>query len=172
MRKESLDECYYRYSEPSNIMGLILKHPMYVSHCDPSRAALINLQIEQQQRTIDTLVAQKMWHEVVLMHPVPFLLDAFKKYEKDFADKDYWKILAYVWGHQEQLWPNRKTFLRLFQSSRPERRWPMTAAERRKIETLPNEFPVYRGFIGTRGKGLSWTIDKKKAEWFSKRITS
>jgi hypothetical protein len=35
---------------------------------------------------------------------------------------------------------------------------------------MPDEFPVYRGFIGKRGKGLSWTIDQSKAEWFARRF--
>jgi hypothetical protein len=34
----------------------------------------------------------------------------------------------------------------------------------------PRWSPVYRGFIGQRGKGLSWTTDREKAVWFAERF--
>lgn len=47
----------------------------------------------------------------------------------------------------------------------------MDKSEHSEHRKLKDEFPVYRGFIGKRGKGMSWTIDKAKAEWFAKRYS-
>ena len=119
---------------------------------------------------IDRLISKKTWYQVVFMHERAFLFDAFRQYIDQFDDKSYWQILAAVWTDQEQLWQNRKLYLQLFRSPRPQRQFLMTAAERRKLDAMPDEFPVYRGFIGKRGKGLSWTIDQSKAEWFARRF--
>ncbi len=61
-------------------------------------------------------------------------------------------------------------FLQLFQSKRPKRDCLMNASERRKLENLPDRFPIYRGFIGKRGEGLSWTIDRTTGNWFASRF--
>lgn len=169
-REETLNKKLHPYLEWHNMLGSMLKHPLYVGSCDPERAALVNFTIEQSQSQIDRLISKKKWYQVVFMHERAFLFDAFRQYIDQFDDKSYWQILAAVWTDQEQLWQNRKLYLQLFQSPRPQRQFLMTAAERRKLDGMPDEFPVYRGFIGKRGKGLSWTIDQSKAEWFARRF--
>jgi len=47
----------------------------------------------------------------------------------------------------------------------------MSAAERRTLAELPVEFPIYRGFIGKRGEGLSWSLSRRKAVWFARRFS-
>lgn len=148
----------------------IIKHPFYTGHCNPSQAFHVNYSIEWKEQEAKRQAEKGDWHKVIFLYATPHLLDGFKKYHSRFDDKSYWQILATIWTLQEQLWPNRKLFLKLFEAPRDGRQWLMTVAERRKLENMPNQFPVYRGFIGTRGKGLSWTTDKKKAEWFAKRF--
>lgn len=45
----------------------------------------------------------------------------------------------------------------------------MTARERKKFAALPDTFTVYRGVRPVFGTpvGLSWTLDRKVAEWFA-----
>lgn len=170
-REEPLEKQLHFCLEWHNMLGSMLKHPLYVGYCDPERAAFVNFVIKQKQAEIDRLIAKKKWYQVVFMHETAFLFDAFRQYIDQFDDKSYWKILAAVWTQQEQLWPNRKLYLQLFQSKRPQRQYLMTAAERRKLDGMPDHFPIYRGYIGRRGKGLSWTIDQSRAEWFARRFS-
>lgn len=159
------------YLDIDDFMGPNLSHPFYVGYVNPERAALVNWSIERKRLEIEKLVSKKKWSHVVFMHHTTFLLDAFEQYVERFDDKSYWKILAAIWTHQEQLWHNKNHYLMLFQSPRSQRQCLMTAAERRKLDSMPDEFPVYRGYIGRRGKGLSWTIDQSKAEWFAQRFS-
>jgi hypothetical protein len=169
--EEPLDSRHHRYLEADPMFGYLLKHPLYRGHLsDPSHGCYENAIILMQQRTLDKLVAEGQWLDALRIHIPQFHLQAFRKYEKHFDDKAFWELLTAIWVTQEQLWPNRKAFLQLFQSNRPKRDCLMTASERRKIDTLPDRFPIYRGFIGKRGEGLSWTIDRTTAIWFASRF--
>lgn len=171
-RDEPLAAHLCSFLDFSSDIGGTLEHPLFVGYCDPRRAAIVNWLVEQKQVEIERLILKKKWYQIVFMYEIMFLLDAFRKYLERFDDKSYWQILAAVWVHQEQLWRNRKLYLQLFQSPRPQRQFLMTAAERRKLDGMPDEFPVYRGFIGKRGMGLSWTTDRAKAEWFARRFAA
>jgi len=116
-------------------------------------------------------MAENKWRQVVFGHEQLFYDQAFRKYLKHFDDKSYWETLSIIWTQQEQLWPDRKWFLQLFQAKRPKREHLMSAAERGTLAKLPVDFPIYRGFIGKRGEGLSWSLSRKKAEWFARRFS-
>jgi hypothetical protein len=46
----------------------------------------------------------------------------------------------------------------------------MMPDERRYLAALPGSITVYRGYQGKhQAKGLSWTLDKERAEWFARR---
>lgn len=172
-RSHDINEKYGRYLEPSSFRGCILRHPLLVEHCDPGRGLMTEWIIESKEGDIKRLKEKNKWYQVIFMYANPYLLDAFRKNVKHFDNKTYWKILAAVWTQQEQLWRKRKVFLNLLQSPRPERQCLMSAPERRKLDGLPNVIPVFRGFTGARGvKGMSWTLDQKKAEWFAKRYAA
>lgn len=167
-RDEPLNSELLPYLE-STTLGPFLRHALYNGLCDTKRAALVNFAVERKQEEIKRLISKKRWLEVVTLHEKAFLLKAFIEYLEEFNDKTYWQILGEIWVTEEQIWRNRKLYLRLFQAPRPQRQFLMTAAERRKLDGMPDEFPVYRGYIGKRGKGLSWTLDHSKAEWFARR---
>ncbi len=47
----------------------------------------------------------------------------------------------------------------------------MTDNERKELARLPNVLTLYRGIGHVRGRnGLSWTLDREKAIWFSGRF--
>jgi hypothetical protein len=148
-----------------------LKHPLFVGPIDPNRAALAHWLIEQKGREIEKAVKAQKWYEVVFFHEKIFLDDAFREYENHFDDPSYWLILGRIWTQQEQLWPNRKWFLQVFKSPRPKRDHLMSPEEHDVLEALPDMFQIYRGFIGNRGEGLSWSLDRAKAEWFARRFS-
>lgn len=168
-REEPLDRKLERYLEDSPV-GPFLRHPFYVGRCDPKRAAWVHAAIENRKRIVGELAVKEDWHGVVFTYENAFRLEAFLEYCPAFDDQTFWTVLGDVWTKQEQLWPNRKVFLQLFQSARPSREHLMTPEERSALEALPAEVPVFRGFIGVRGKGLSWTLDRASAEWFARRF--
>lgn len=100
----------------------------------------------------------------------------FLKFIKDYlSQEDFADLLADAWVCQEN--PNMDVNV----SVRTVASW-FRAADKQNLmveedyqywENLPEEFMVYRGVAPTRTKlGLSWTDDKKTADWFAKRFTN
>jgi hypothetical protein len=48
----------------------------------------------------------------------------------------------------------------------------MDQAEQNDLAKLPEPLPIFRGYALPRGtpRGLSWTIDRERAEWFAYRF--
>jgi hypothetical protein len=71
-REEPLEKKLHSYLEWHHILGPMLKHPLYVSYCDPERAALVNFTIEQSQSQINRMISKKNWYQAVFMHETAF----------------------------------------------------------------------------------------------------
>jgi hypothetical protein len=160
----------------SNFLGTILsliRHPLFTFKIDEDGYfALANFQYRYCQARIEEFRKNKDFLNVVMCYEKPFLLEGFttEMYEAD--DKAYWGTLGWMWTSVESPWEERKTFLRLFKSKRPHRDHLMDVVDRKALKKLPDSFPIYRGFSGNRGKGLSWTLDKKIAIGFANRFAS
>lgn len=95
-------------------------------------------------------------------------LDLAKRYlsKKDFSEqlKSIWMMTEFP--HQ---YPNTQ-LVNLFKIS--DKKSLMQSDELKKFKALQDNITVYRGVWGTKYsvKGLSWTLDKDKARWFSKRF--
>ena len=49
----------------------------------------------------------------------------------------------------------------------------MTEDERKVLSNLPDFITIYRGYTpGKNKQGISWTLDKDKANWFANRFSS
>ena len=47
----------------------------------------------------------------------------------------------------------------------------MNEADRQALQNLPDKITVYRGYVPRQNKnGLSYSLDRSKAEWFAKRF--
>ena len=47
----------------------------------------------------------------------------------------------------------------------------MSEADRKVYDELPDMVTIYRGVdVGGNPDGLSWTLDKERAEWFARRF--
>jgi hypothetical protein len=169
-KEEPLNPKLKRFLEHGGPFGLVLKHPLLVTDVDPNHAAWVNWCVDYKETRMAELRVEGDWKGVMGGYAGPFLVHGFCKELANFDDATYWELLAYIWTEQEQLWPNRALLLKLFKSPRSERDKLMTKAEHRALAKLPDSFPLYRGFIGRRGDGLSWTTSKKKAIWFAKRF--
>lgn len=169
-RPESLEKQYRRFIDLRCPDGPRIRHPLLDTIYDAKRSAYVNWVIPRLERCLSELIARGEWVSVMILHKEPFWLRALVKYADKMDDKSYWQSLEMVWTMWEQMFPHKKVFLSLFQARRSQRQYLMNAGERRALMNMPKEFTVYRGFIGNRGEGLSWTIDRSKAEWFACRF--
>ena len=106
----------------------------------------------------------------------PLYLPAFFKYtEKYLSKEDFSRFLGSMWTLVE--FPNADPtvspaeFVRYFQQA--DKEILMEEGDYKRYLSLPDELMVYRG---AKPKGevlaLSWTLSKKKAEWFANRFQS
>ena len=108
----------------------------------------------------------------VFSHERPYRVNAFIHCIANYtvSDEDYWELLGSIWGDSENIWQNLTKWKRLLRSKRPHRARFMEE-DREKLKDLPQQLKVYRGCIrGKNEKGLSWTLDKDRAKWFSNRL--
>lgn len=127
--------------------------------------------IEHSKYLIDILVLiNKPWYMTFIKYAEPYL-----------SDDDLGAILGQCWVEQE--FPNRdnnadlKEIIKWFKRSTKKQ-----LMDDRELDTYSNlidskdgkiNLTVYRGISGKGSpKGLSWTTDYDKAEWFSKRLCS
>lgn len=109
----------------------------------------------------------------IWMHERPYRLDAFVRYteEADMSDDDYWEALGAVWQDSENVWQHFATWKRLLRADRPNKHMFMDEEDREAFAKLPDTLKVYRGCVRDQNeKGMSWTLDRKRATWFSKRF--
>jgi hypothetical protein len=119
----------------------------------------------------------------------PDRFDRFLEVARDrrLPDADYWRLLRVVWTDTEQPSRLREEWESLFMGEHPEdsddapprqgtsgRRKALSACsaeERARYEGLPEVVEVYRGLGHDGGEhGISWTLDREKAEWFARRF--
>jgi len=101
----------------------------------------------------------------------PYRLQFLQFIKEDISAQELGKALAWVWTETE--FPNSngiEALLRLFKLA--DRRSLMDDDEWEILEKLPEEVAVFRGTQSKKAKvrGMSWTLDRKKAEWFRDRF--
>ena len=81
------------------------------------------------------------------------------------------KLVAEVWIDSENVWQNLRVWASVW-CMLPDPRATMNWHEQKEFAALPERFPIFRGYGLPRGtaRGLSWTIDRERAEWFSRRL--
>ncbi len=100
----------------------------------------------------------------------------FLKFAKEYlSTEDLSQILADAWMRSEN--PNmdanvsKRELVAMFNDA--DKAYLMTADECLRLEQLGDSVTVYRGvtqYNARNIKALSWTIDRKKAEWFATRF--
>lgn len=148
-----------------------ITHPLFQSTMfSAGQFAYVNHRYRENMKRLEGFRKKKDFYQAVFCYTTPHLLDGFVEEIGGADDKTYWTVLGAVWVHTESPWVNRKLFLELFSGTRPHRDHLMEPDERKAFKKLPEQLTIYRGFGGSRGKGLSWTLDRDKAIWFAKRF--
>lgn len=114
-------------------------------------------------------------HKVYGLVRKPYRLTFIKYCEQYLSDKDLAELLADAWVSSEN--PNQDAncsipyLVKLFKKCNKE--YLMQPEDYAIYESLPNEFPIYRGVaVGRNPKGLSWTQNLKTAKWFASRFNT
>ena len=103
----------------------------------------------------------------------PYRMVFFKYIHSYLSQEDFSYYLAQIWVESED--PNQdpnvsvSTVIRWFKKA--DKKYLMTSSEDELYNNLPECLKIYRGVaVGRNSKGISWTNDYEKAEWFSKRF--
>ncbi len=88
---------------------------------------------------------------------------------EDLPPKDYWEGVRDAWQDSERQPLTPADWKRLFTDPRPGRdEYLMNEEERAE---LAERVPVYRGVNAFNEiRGISWTLDRERAEWFALRF--
>jgi hypothetical protein len=151
-----------------------LQHPLvYGVPYTPEMNNHYNKRYELMKEEVAKALAEGNIHRYVFMHERPYRLNAFVDCiaNRVVPDKDYWELLGSMWIDSENIWQNLNVWKRLMRSPRPRKQFFMDEDERKAFKLLPPQLTIYRGCIRRQNEdGMSWTLDKDKAAWFSKRF--
>lgn len=129
----------------------------------------LNDYIKYMEKQIDDSDLVKVYMLVKKAYRLSFL----KYCEPYLSEKDLAEYFADAWVSSEN--PNQDAncpihyLVKMFKKC--DKKHLMTEEDYKVYESLPDIFPIYRGVaVGRNPKGLSWTQNKKTAQWFAHRF--
>lgn len=152
------------------VLGKQLRHPL-VYQVPLWANGHANAYYLQKQEAVKKALAEKNFNSYVYLHERPYRLEAFTKIADKLSDTQYWTLLSSIWTDTENQWQNHETWKTLLSSKRSGRHYLSGEEGDNLLRSLPEEVVIYRGCQPeVNENGLSWTLDKKKAEFFAKRF--
>jgi hypothetical protein len=147
-----------------------IQHPLVYSMMhSPQMNAVVNYQLKHKKEAVEKAKKEKNWNSYVFLHERAYRVNALSGIVQFIKTKQYWELLASVWVDSENIFQNEELWNKLLCVSLPGTM--MNKGEAKKLDHMPDEFEIYRGYsISNRWKGLSWTIKKDKALWFATRF--
>ena len=150
--------------------GRVLQHPLVYSVPLLSNA-LANVQYADKVKRIADVKEESNWFIYVWLHERPYRLEALLEIADLMDDDDYWQLVADVWIDSENIWQNMDEWIDLLGSERPGREHMMVDDAPQTLAALGQTFTIYRGCLREVNEdGLSWTLDRERAEWFAHRF--
>jgi hypothetical protein len=167
---ETLHPALAPYLEQSDIGWTMLRHPLVYQVPFFSNGSA-NAYFAQKTKAVEKAIADKNYKQFVWLFERPFRVEAFIKIADKLSDTDYWKLLSDVWIDTENQYAYLEEWKQLLASQRPNRHYMMDEEEDNILRALAQEVTIYRGCQkGINEDGLSWTLDKSKAEFFANRF--
>lgn len=160
----------------------LISHPFFDSTgltISPNSQKVINILNGKDELAEATNIFKEEINRATTMSTIYMLLNkpymlTFFKYTKDFYSiKDYGEWLSYIWTNSES--PNNDVNCSISEITKWFKAVPiqmlMNEEELKTYNLLPETLTVYRGVARERNpKGISWTNNKEKAEWFAHRF--
>jgi hypothetical protein len=158
------------YKETSKGEWEMLRHPLVYQVPFHSNGSA-NAQYAQKLKATKEALGSWNYNQYVFLHERPYRVEAFKKIQKQLGDVGYWRLLTQVWVDTENQYAYLNDWKKLLASDRRDRHYMMNEEDDQALRSLPEEVTIYRGCQkGLNENGLSWTLDKSKAEFFANRF--
>lgn len=170
-RKEELDPELVEYVEEAKHGWRMLRHPLIVTFYHDNLNAMYNDQLKSMKEHLQEIEAKEDWYGALFFHARPWRMHVFTtKYAHLLPLNVAGDLLTEVWKDSEFPHSAREDWLHLFKLYAPH-----SQIMQKSKGHLPSEpFEVYRGMGMTERKnrkfGLSWTLDRSIAKWFSTRF--
>jgi hypothetical protein len=151
--------------------GLMLKHPLVFNafHGDQMNA-WANERYRLKLAALDQARASGDWYTYIWLHERPHRVEALQDIAFNLRGREYWEMMSHVWSDSENIWQHRRAWRQVWLSKEPERDMVMDATEREHLASLPDGLTIYRGVsLRSATHGLSWTLDRERAQWFANR---
>ena len=175
---EVLDPELEAHIEVGDAGWTMLRHPLvYAVPYFPAENKRLNTLLRMKRDTVARGIERHEWSSVIFLHERPYRLAALCEHQRQMTHTEYWQAVRDVWVDSENIRHNRSTWRKLLTSKRPGRWHCAMGDEDRALlaATFPDSTStatVWRGhgpMEGGRRMGLSWTLDREKAEWFARR---
>lgn len=151
-------------------LGTILRHPLVYQVPIWSNGSA-NKMYESKKKQIEKVLLKQDYKIYVWLHERPYRLTAFEEISNKLTDTKYWNLLSYIWTDTENSYADYKKWRSLFSSERSSKHYLMNEEEDQLLRSLPDEVIIYRGCQKNLNEnGLSWSLDKSKAEFFAYRF--
>lgn len=173
---EELDEDLVPYVTQGRL-GMAIFHPyVHDPFYTPLKNKMTNKMFRQKKEAVERAIAEGNWRSYVIMHERPYRLEALEAilYEHEIDDPTIiWPLVASIWTDSENICQNLDQWLDVWDQSLANRHeLVMTDDERAALIALSDEIVIYRGVSHPDAVGgLSWTMDRTKAEWFAHRAS-
>lgn len=168
---ESLHPALIPYLEVSDAGWTMLRHPLVYQVPFVSNGSA-NAQYAYKLKAVEEAKGSWKWSQYVFLHERPYRVEAFKRIQDSLNDTGYWRLLTQVWVDTENQYAYLKDWKKLLASDRRDRHYMMNEEDDQLLRSLPEIVTIYRGCQkGLNENGLSWTLDKSKAEFFANRFS-
>lgn len=174
LRKEELNPELVPYVQKGPL-GLMIHHPVIIQIMyHESSNAWVNEYFKHASQRVQEAREAKDWEKFVFAHERPYRLNALlEAYNAGltFEKGRYWGLVGEVWVDSENIYQNLKLWRHIWSRPCKQQMWVMGEDDRLQHDSLPSEFTIYRGTnYKSSVRGLSWTLDPDKAEWFARRF--
>lgn len=158
-------------------LGPMLHHPLAIElMLIPGKCALVNKRYQYKRERAEKARAEGNLHSYIALHERPYRLNALYEclFEDDFDHSaEYWPAVHWVWSDSENIHQNWNEWREVWEA-RGGSIEALDADDRAAFEALPDEVEVWRGIDASVGnpEGMSWSLDREKAQWFANRWSS
>lgn len=154
--------------------GKMISHPLSIQVLySPVSNKMINQGYIYKKKAVEDARKAGDWGQFVFLHERPYRIDALETvlFEEEITDKNIvWPLIARVWIDSENIWQVFDQWIDIWNTPDHDRSIFMEGDELATLDALPDVITVWRGVAHQSSvSGMSWSIDKEKAEWFARR---
>jgi hypothetical protein len=152
---------------------MMLRHPLMIDHyVSLDRVERVNDQYRHKKAAAAEASRNGNWLEYIFLHERPYRPRCLEDVLPDVNNAALAsELVAEVWIDSENVSQNQRVWRSVWRML-PQPWATMTQDEQKEFAALPDRFSIFRGYALPRGTalGLSWTLDRGRAEWFARRF--